>query len=415
MAAHEGRALEVLDALPGERIMARYLFGRRFRGRAQCVAVIEASPDRVVPRCAHFGTCSACSLQHVSPAAELEFKQGLLRQAFSRHGVETPERWLPPLAADRWHYRRKSRLSVRNVPKKGKVLVGFRERDGRFVTDMSECHILPQAFMTHFGALSDLLNDMEAADRMPQIEVTAGDDSVALVIRHLDPLGEADTVRLQRFAADTGFGLYLQPGGPDSVTPLPGCEVRLQYALPESDVVFEFGPLDFVQVNGSLNRGMVRQALELLAPGPEDRVLDLFCGLGNFSLPLARVAGEVTGIEGSEDLVRRARANAASNAITNVRFVAADLYGDGPTPGSLDAAYDRVLLDPPRSGAGPVLAAVAASDAARVVYVSCNPETLAADARELTSEHGFELAAAGVMDMFPQTTHIESMAVFERS
>lgn len=411
-AEHEGRPLAVWGALPGERVRARHLLGRRLRGQAETVEVLRAAPARAVPRCPKFGTCSACSLQHLEPAAQLAYKQERLLELLASVGGVSPRQALEPLCADRWHYRRKARLSVRHVAKKGRVLVGFRERDGRFVTDMTECHTLDQRIADALPVLSGLVGAMDARSRIPQVEVSCGDHEAALVFRHLDALSEADRSRLADFEAGSALRVYLQPRGPDTVAPLSPGDSRLAYALPEENLRFAFEPLDFVQVNQGLNRRMVARAIELLAPGPGDRVLDLFCGLGNFTLPLARRGGTVIGLEGAETLVARAAANASANRIDNVRFHALDLYG-----GEIDArwpagAFDAVLLDPPRSGAEPVLARIASTGARRVLYVSCNPETLARDAGALVRAHGYVLQCAGAMDMFPQTTHIEAMALF---
>lgn len=416
-AQHEARKLSVWGALPGEQVQARYLFGRRFRGQAETVEVIEASPDRVPAPCPHFGTCSACTLQHLSREAQLAFKQrrlmDLLAQQAPGPGLR-PGRVLPPLDADRWNYRRKARLSVREVKGKGRVLVGFRERDGRFVTDMQTCHTLFTPVAEALPSLSELIGSLDSSASIPQIEATCGDDATALVLRHLEPLTAADLGRLEAFETETGFRLYLQPKGPETVAPLAPGPSGLRYALPEEGLEFEFEPLDFVQVNQSLNQRMIAQALELLAVDGEGRVLDLFCGIGNFTLPLARRAAVVLGLEGSADLVRRAEMNARANGVHNARFAAVDLYGEKIDEAWPEEAFDAVLLDPPRSGAGPVLGRIASTGARRVLYVSCNPETLARDAAELVHDHGYRLAAAGAMDMFPQTTHIEAMALFER-
>jgi 23S rRNA (uracil1939-C5)-methyltransferase len=416
-ARHEERELRIWGALPGERVMARYLFGRRFRGQAETVEILEASPNRVPAPCPNFGTCSACTLQHLSGEGQLAFKQRRLLELLADHspgGALRPERILPPLDADRWHYRRKARLSVREVKGKGRVLVGFRERDGRFVTDMQTCHTLYAPVAEALPALSELIGALDASAAIPQIEATCGDEVTALVLRHLDPLSAADLERLRTFEATTGFRLYLQPKGPETVAPLLPGPSRLRYALPDEQISYGFEPLDFVQVNQSLNRRMVAQALELLAIGSEEHVLDLFCGIGNFTLPLARRAAAVVGLEGAPELVQRAETNARENEVGNVRFAAVDLYGESIDEAWPQASFDVVLLDPPRSGAAPVLRRIAATGARRVLYVSCNPETLASDAAELVHDHGYRLAAAGAMDMFPQTTHIEAMALFQR-
>lgn len=414
LAVHQEKRLEVHDALPGERLLVRYLFGGRFKGQAARVTSLLPSPDRVPARCMHFGTCSACALQHMEPGAQLRFKQQTLLRYMRETGGLEPELVLPTLASDQWQYRRKARLSVRYVQGKGRVLVGFRERDGRYVTDMQECHILASPVAMHIQPLIHLLAELEGAKTIPQIEVSCGDEVCALIFRHLEPLGETDLARLRGFAGTTGLAVLLQAEGPDSVRALEPAEPGLSYRLPEFDLEFRFQPLDFVQVNGGLNRAMVSQAVALLDPQPDDMMLDLFCGLGNFTLPLARRCAGVTGIEGDAGLVGRAMANAAHNHIANAIFRQADLYASDGGRAWAGGRFRKVLLDPPRSGAEPVLGQISDTGAVRVVYISCNPATLARDAGILVRQHGFRLQAAGVVDMFPHTTHIESMAVFER-
>jgi len=411
---HADRPLAVWDALPGETVRARYLFGRRFKGQAETLDVLEASADRVEPPCPSFGTCSACALQHLEAGAQLELKQARLLAALSHTGDVVPRRVLPPLDGGRWAYRRKARLSVRDVKGKGRVLVGFRERDGRFVTDMRVCHTLHPGVARQLPAFSDLVGSLDARTTIPQIEAACGDIRAAVVFRHLEELSAGDRERLRRFEQERDLRVYLQPKGPDTVHPLTPGPSELSYELPEEDLEFRFEPLDFIQVNGDLNRRMITQAMDLLAPGPDDRVLDLFCGLGNFTLPLARRSGSVLGLEGNAGLVTRAADNARRNGVANARFREADLYGAPGESSWPEGAFDLALLDPPRSGAGPVLDALAATGARRVLYVSCNPRTLAEDAGALVRQHGYVLAAAGAMDMFPQTTHIEGMALFER-
>jgi 23S rRNA (uracil1939-C5)-methyltransferase len=321
---------------------------------------------------------------------------------------------LPPLAGPAWHSRRKARLSVRDVPAKGRVLVGFRERDGRFITDMQECHTLDERLAGLLPALSALLGSLQARATIPQLEAACGDESVALVVRHLQPLSADDRQALVAFEQQQALRLYLQPGGPDSVVPLSANGPQLSYALPAWGLELSFEPLDFIQVNAGLNQLMVAQALEQLDIQPGQRVLDLFCGLGNFSLPLARAGAQVTGVEGAPGLVARAQQNATDNGLACVHFIHADLYADEVVLPAAGGPFDSILLDPPRSGAGPLLAQLAASGVQRIVYISCNPKTLAADAGALQREHGFELLAAGLMDMFPHTPHSEAMAVFER-
>jgi 23S rRNA (uracil1939-C5)-methyltransferase len=335
----------------------------------------------------------------------------------SRLGSVAPRRVLEPLAGPTWNYRRRARLGIKHVPRKGKVLVGFRERSSPFVTDLHECHVLVEPLGRLLAPLGQLVESLSIATRVPQAEVAVSDEVVALVLRVLDAPGADDRERLRAFGREHRVRFYLQSGGPDTVEALePELAARepLHYALAAQDVTIEFLPTDFVQVNGALNTTMVARALAELDPQPDDAVLDLFCGLGNFSLPLARRARAVVAVEGDDGLVRRARDNAIRNGIANVEFQTADLFTDvGMLPWAR-RAYHRVLLDPPRAGAREVLPVVAASAAKRVVYISCHSGSLARDAGLLVREHGFELSAAGVMDMFPHTTHVEAMAVFDR-
>lgn len=407
-----GKPLHIAGALPGERVLARQIRRCRRFDEAEVLEVLEASPDRVAPGCPHFGTCGACSLQHLDTTRQVEGKARMLAACFEAAGVEA-ETVLPPLAGSSWGYRRKGRLSVRRVEKKGKTLVGFRERDARFVAELRECHsVVPQVGM-RLEALSAVVDSLKVRHAIPQIEFSAGDDAIALVIRHLEPMGEDDRAALVAFAQEHGFAIYLQPGGLDTVAPLWPPDPRLSFRLAPWDVEFAFEPLDFIQVNADLNGKMIARALELLDVQPGERVLDLFCGLGNFSLPLGRSAAEVVGVEGDPGLVARARANAARNGMGHVQFHAADLATDLSAETWMGAGFDRLLLDPARAGALEVLQQLPLAGLKRIVYVSCNPETLARDAAYLVNERGWRMRAAGVMDMFPHTTHVESIAVFE--
>ena len=409
----EGKAVFVAGALPGETVRVRQTGRNRNFDEAATLEVLVASPDRVVPRCPHFGTCSGCVLQHLDVPRQIEAKARVLRENLARIGHVEPARELPPLADAAWGYRRKGRFSVRFVEKKDRVLVGFRETDPRFVADLRECHTVIPALGERVAALAALVASLDARKAIAQVEFIAGDTAVALVLRNLEPLGEADRARLRAFAGETGFVLYLQPGGVDSVTPL-DADAVLEFALPAYDLRLAFRPLDFIQVNAGLNQKMVAQALDLLDPQPADRVLDLFCGLGNFTLPLARVAGRVVGVEGDAGLVARARENAARNGLDNVEFHAADLARDLSGAPWMRAGFDKLLIDPPRAGAAEVLAQLPLAGIRRIVYVSCHPGSLARDAGFLVRERGYRLAAAGAMDMFPHTAHVESIALFEK-
>ena len=410
----EGKTVFVADALPGERVRAKRVRKHRNFDEARAEEILDASPDRVPPHCRHFGVCGGCVLQHLAPSAQIAAKQNVLAQNFARIGHVEPARWLAPLTADEWGYRRRARLSVKHVPKKGKTLVGFRERDPRFVADLVHCDVLDPALGEKLGALGELLNAMEGAVSIPQIEFSAGDAARVLVFRHLQPLSGADREKLAAFGHEHGFTILLQPGGTDSVHALEPGGVDLHYALPDYGLELAFAPLDFVQVNARINQKMITHALALLQPGAQDRVLDLFCGLGNFSLPIARQAARVCGVEGDMGLVERARTNAASNGIVNADFHVGDLAGDVRGSAWARAEWDLMLLDPPRSGAEGLLQQLPGKSVRRVVYVSCHPASLARDAGTLVRTHGFKLEAAGVMDMFPHTAHVESIALFER-
>jgi len=410
----DGKALFVAGALPGERVSLRALTRHRHFDEAKVESVLKASPDRIEPRCIHFGVCGGCALQHLAPAAQIAAKQRVLAENFERIGKVASERWLDPLTSEPWGYRRKGRLSVKWVAKKDKALVGFREDNPRFVADLSICHTLLPEVGHRIAAIGELVGSLDAKRDIAQIEIAAGDATVALVFRHLQPLSDEDIARLKAFAQQHDLAILLQPGGPDSVRALWPETIALSFRIPDSNVDIAFKPLDFVQVNAGMNRLMIAHALALLDPQPEDRVLDLFCGLGNFTLPLARRVGSVVGVEGDAGLVARARENAAANGITNAEFFAADLAADQRGAPWAVRDYDKLLFDPPRSGAAAMLEYLPRKKTRRIVYVSCHPGSLARDAGTLVQQHGFRLVAAGVMDMFPHTAHVESIALFER-
>jgi 23S rRNA (uracil1939-C5)-methyltransferase len=409
----DGKTVFIDDALPGERVEWRRIKrGRNFdEGRLQ--RVLESAADRVEPRCAHFGVCGGCVLQHLAPARQLEFKQQQLHEALTRIGKVTPAATLPPLQGRVWNYRRRARLAARWVPKKERTLLGFRERSTSYIADVKRCEVLLPPVDSLIEPLSLLLTALSVRNRVPQIEVAIADNAVALVVRVLEELTAADRELLLQFAREHGVQMYVQPGGYETIAPL--SEVTpLEYRLPQFDVTVRFQPNDFVQVNGELNAKMVARAVELLAPAPGEQLLDLFCGLGNFSLPLARSGAQVVGLEGDAGLVARARANAVLNGIDNIEFVCGDLAKPSADAAWARRPYDKVLLDPPRAGALEVLPIVARCGAKAVLYISCHPGSLARDAGILVHEHGFTLRAAGVMDMFPHTAHVESAALFTR-
>jgi 23S rRNA (uracil1939-C5)-methyltransferase len=409
-----GKAVFVAGALPGERVLVRRTRQRARHDEALLLEVLSPAAVRVAARCHHYGRCGGCALQHLEPAAQVAAKAQELLAQLERIGKVRPERVLEPLSGPPYGYRRRARLGVRRL-KNGRAIVGFRDRTSPQLADVRDCPVLAPPAGALCEALGELVGLLSIADRLPQIEVAVGERAVVLVLRVLAAPTAADCDRLRAFGAAQQVEFWLQPGGAESAAPLDGPGAPLDYTLPEFDLRIAFAPLDFVQVNADVNRQMVQRAVTLLDPGPGDAVLDLYCGLGNFTLPLARRAGQVLGVEGEAGLVARARANAARNAIGNARFALADLAAAPRTEPWARERFDLVLLDPPRAGALEVLPLIAAGGARRVVYISCHPASLARDAGLLVREHGFRLVAAGVMDMFPHTAHVESLAVFERS
>jgi len=420
--SHDGRGVartnaEVVfvdGALPGEEI--RYVpIGKRRRqiqGRLQ--ELIVRSPDRVEPPCEYFGICGGCALQHLAYPAQLRIKHQQLVDNLQRIGKVAPEEWMPALAGNEWGYRRKARLGVRNVPKKGGVLVGFRERRRSYVTPLAYCRTLDPGVARLLPTLPELVSGLSCAASLPQIEVAVADNAIALVFRHLVPMLATDVARLRDYASGHGIQIFLQPEGLDSIHPVwPAEPEALHYHLAEWDLTLWFGPADFIQVNREMNQKLVGHVLECLRLGPGDSVLELFSGIGNFTLPLARHARHVCAIEGDQAATDRARFNADRNRIDNVSFLRHDLYRENPDSPWLLDQYDKVLLDPPRTGAMEVIKQLPAVTAKRIVYVSCNPATLARDAELLVHKHGYRLVSAGIVDMFPHTMHVESVAVFD--
>jgi 23S rRNA (uracil1939-C5)-methyltransferase len=420
--SHDGRGIARIDgkvvfvdgALPGERVSLRVVKRRRHMDEAILGKILVPSADRVAPKCAHFGICGGCALQHLVPSAQLAAKQAQLLEDLSRIGRVTPERIIAPLRGPEWGYRRRARLGVRYVPKKGRVLAGFREREKPYLADIRHCEVLVPPLRALPEALAALVETLTTREQVPQVEVAVGDNATALVFRMLQAPDPQDLAKLDAFGRAQDLRIYLQTGGIDTIRPLHAEVSPLRYAIEPFGIAIEFGPADFVQVNRSINASMVALAIDELAPEPGDRVLDLFCGLGNFTLPLAHRCGSIVGIEGDSGLVAKARANAALNQIGNADFFAENLF-EPPKFGPWAAGpFDRVLLDPPRAGALEVVSRMASWRPRRVVYISCHPGSLARDAGILVENQGFRLVAAGVMDMFPHTTHVESIAVFER-
>lgn len=413
----EGKKVFVAGALEGEKVTYQRRKFRRNFDEAELLEVHEASPDRIEAKCEAFGRCGGCSLQHITPEQQRAIKDQALRDNLERIGRVTPETWLAPMTGPEWHYRRRARLAVKDVHGKGRALVGFRERHAPFITDMQRCEVLASPVDSMLTALSDLVGALSIRARLPQIEVAVAENDIALVFRVLDPPTDADFDLFRQFGETHALRIYLQTGGLDSVALLyPGEEQEsLYYSLPEFDLRVCFEPVDFVQVNSDINQRMVHFAVEQLEAGPDDKVLDLFCGIGNFSLPLARQAGTVLGVEGEKTLTERAGENARRNGLDNVSFRVADLSKIDGTEAWVKEGWDRMLLDPARSGAAEVVTRMHLFGPQRIVYVSCHPGTLARDAGTLVHEQGYRLDAAGIIDMFPHTAHVESIAVFTKT
>jgi 23S rRNA (uracil1939-C5)-methyltransferase len=410
----EGKAAFVAGALPGERIRFKRTRRHRQHDDAVLLEVLEPSADRVVPKCTHFGVCGGCALQHLSADAQLEIKQTELRDNLQRVGKVEPREWLPPLRGPVWNYRRRARLGSKFVTRKDRVVVGFRERLAPYVAEVQRCEVLAQPVGELIAPLAAMLNELSIRHRIPQIETAVADNVTALVLRVLDAPSDDDLAKLRAFASEHPVRFYLQTGGLETVTPLDAGGDPLRYGLPQFDLQLEFTPTDFVQINAQINQALVGRAVELLGLTPESSVLDLFCGLGNFTLALARSAGRAVGVEGEKGLVERARHNASLNGISNADFHLADLSRPlDPSLPWLKGPYTHVLLDPPRAGASEVLASISRLNPRRVLYISCHPGSLARDLGVLVHEHGMSLVAAGVLDMFPHTTHVESLAILE--
>jgi 23S rRNA (uracil1939-C5)-methyltransferase len=411
VASIDGRRVFVPDALPGERVEIALRKRKRRHVEAQLVRVLEPSAERVTPGCEYFGRCGGCALQHLAHDAQARFKQRSVEETLARIARVTPVEWLPPVVAEPWGYRRRARLGVKYVAGKNRVLVGFRERSAPYITDMARCPVMKPPLGDLLGELADLIAASSIRGKLPQIEAAVADDAIALVFRVLEPPSAADRAAFEAFGERHGSDIYLQPGGPGTVAPL-GASRALRYRLEDFGLELEFLPTDFVQVNAAINRELVATAVRLAAVAPHERVLDLYCGLGNFSLPFAQRARELLGVEGDAGLVARAVKNAASNGISNARFLTADLAaGDWSF---LREEWGLVVLDPPRTGAEAPVAELVKTRPQRIVYVSCHPGTLARDAQVLAEQGGYTLRTARVFDMFPHTHHVETIALFER-
>jgi 23S rRNA (uracil1939-C5)-methyltransferase len=414
----EGKTTFVAGALAGETVTFEYTRRKRDFDEARVVSVEVASSQRAEPRCPHYGVCGGCSLQHLEENAQIHEKEAQMLDMLTRIGHINTKEILPALVDNNhWNYRNRARLSVNYVPKKNRVLVGFREKyHPRYVADIQQCHILNQRVGDALLDLSALIGAMDNPRIFPQIEVSAGDEVIALVFRHMEALSEADKARFRAFSDSAGFQIFLQPAGMDSIQLFyPEDAEPLSYNLPEQDIKLIFYPTDFTQVNARLNRAMVTQAIELLVLTPDDIVLDLFCGLGNFSLPMARSCARVIGVEGADVMVSRASDNAALNQIKNTQFLCANLDDENALSALKAHGANKVLLDPPRTGALEIVKHIEHINPEVIVYVSCNPATFARDAAVLVDEKGYTLQKAGVMDMFPHTTHVETMGLFVKN
>lgn len=413
----DGKVIFIEGAITGERV--RYASYKRKASfeMAEAIAILKTSSLRTEPTCIHFGVCGGCSMQHLDAVAQVAVKQRILEDNLERIGKVEAETILPPIHGMPWGYRQRARLSVRYVQKKGKVLVGFHEKRSSFVADLSRCEVLTSKISALIPKLSDLVGELSIRERLPQIEVACGDKVDVLVIRNMDPITAEDETKLRTFADMHGIQFWLQPKGPDTCYPFHPLDAPpLTYTLPEFGVEMPFAPTEFTQVNHQLNRVMVHRALTLLAPQAGERIADFFCGLGNFTLPIARSGAQVLGVEGSPALVRRGQQSAAHNGLSNnTQFMAMNLFEMNEEELAKLGRFDKWLVDPPRDGAVELLKAITPETAPRrIVYVSCNPATLARDAAVLVQVHGYRLLSAGVMNMFPQTSHVESIAVFSK-
>ena len=412
----EGKVTFIDGGITGETVA---FTRRRSKGHfdlGTATAILRESSQRVRARCVYFGMCGGCAMQHIDPATQVAAKQRVLEDNLARIGKVKPGQMLAPIVGPAWRYRNRARLSVHYVVKKGVVLVGFHEKRSSFVADTLTCEVLPAAVSALLAPLRELFTSMRGRDRMPQIELAVGDAVTVLVLRNLEPIPEEDAAKLRAFADRHGIQWWLQPKGPDTAHPFHPLDApALDYALPEFGVRIGFGPTEFTQVNAGVNRVLVKRAVDMLEPREGERVGDLFCGLGNFTLPLATRGAQVVGMEGSDSLVQRGARNAKANGLADrVRFLVHDLYGDAQGALAKLGHVDKLLIDPPRDGALELCKALPEPGPTRIVYVSCSPATLARDAGVLVNVKGYRLAAAGVVNMFPHTGHVESIALFER-
>jgi 23S rRNA (uracil1939-C5)-methyltransferase len=421
--SHEGRGVThvagktvfVDGGLSGEEVVIQYTRQHSRYSEAKILEILQSAPDRVNAKCEHYGVCGGCSFQHVKPDYQIRHKQDTMLEQLRHIGGVQPKIILSPLTGPVWGYRRRARLGAKYVEKKQKLLVGFREKNSSFIADIRQCEVLHPSVGFMMEDLQKLVSRLSVYRQLPQVEVAVADNVTVLVFRHLADLNKSDIGLLKNFEIDKNINIYLQPGGLESIHPLtPERAVDLFYWLPDQQIKFNFLPVDFIQVNQHINNEMITRTLALLELSGQDNVLDLFCGLGNFSLPMARLCRHVTGTEGDAGLIERARANAECNKISNVEFHVSDLADDDIQANFINREYSKVLLDPPRVGAMKIINRMDFHGTTHLVYISCSPATLARDAGILVKNKGFELQQAGVMDMFPHTSHIESIALFVR-
>jgi 23S rRNA (uracil1939-C5)-methyltransferase len=412
----DGKVTFIDGAVTGERVVFTRRHSRGNFDLGTATQVLRESALRVRPRCRYFGTCGGCAMQHVEASAQVAAKQRVLEDNLERLGKVEPESVLAPVVGPAWGYRNRARLSVHYVAKKGGVLVGFHERRSSFVADTMSCEVLPPAVSALIPELREMFTSMRLRDRIPQLELAVGEAVTVFVLRHLEPIPEDDAQKLRAFADRHGIQWWLQPKGPDSAHPFHPLEApALDYRLPEFGLTLGFRPTDFTQVNAGVNRVLVKRAVDLLDPRPGERVGDLFCGLGNFTLALATRGVHVTGIEGSSALVEQARRNALANGLVErATFLAHDLYSDAAGALARLGPVDKLLIDPPRDGAVDICKGLPDDGPRRIVYVSCSPSTLARDAGVLVHVKGYRLECAGVVNMFPHTGHVESIAAFRK-
>ncbi len=409
-----GKVMFVNGALPGEKVIVKHTGGNKNFEEGLVTEVLQASEDRVEAKCQYYNVCNGCTMMHLAPNKQIEFKANTLKQNLIKMAKIEPESWMAPLRDDSWHYRRRARLSVRWVIAKEKVLVGFREKDGRYVADMDYCEILQKPLDDLLKPLAQMIEKLRIRQQIAQIEASIADEDVALIIRHLKPIGVEDEKILLDFAQEHDVRIYSQSKGPKTIFEMTDKKEPLFFDMKEYGIRMEFLPSDFIQVNAKMNIKMINQAIELLDIQEDDVVLDLFCGLGNFTLPLAKRVKKIIGIEGEKTLVQRAVENAKLNELDNVEFHEADLRRNHENSEWFKRDYSKILIDPPRSGAWEILPLIASTNANTLLYVSCHPASLARDADRLVNEFGYKMIKAGVMDMFPHTSHVESMALFVR-